>query len=112
MPSKLKSNGPPPRLLRFRGCFRGAFRFLRDKPLESAFEARFIVEGVVVLELEVVEADGVVDVGQPPGDADDRFGGERGGGRGRVEGSLVRRHPILGVEKGLFNAHLNSHHFP
>ena len=66
-----------------------------NKPLESPFEARLIVEGVVVLQLEVVEADGVVDVGQPPSDADDGLGGECGRGRSRVERSLVRRHPIL-----------------
>ena len=76
------------------------------KPLERPLEARLVVERVVVLELEVVEADGVVDVGQPPGDADDRLGGERRGGRGRVEGALVRRHPVLVVHsRGIIQRH-------
>ena len=70
-----------------------------EGPLEGALEAGLVVEGVVVLEVEVVEADGVVDVGEAPRHADHRLGRQRRGGRRRVQRALVRRHPVLRIER-------------
>ena len=39
---------------------------LLERPMEASGPSGLVVEGVVVVQLEVVEADGVVDVAQAP----------------------------------------------
>ena len=39
---------------------------LQEGPVEASGPAWLVVEGVVVVQLEVVQTDGVVDVAQPP----------------------------------------------